>query len=76
MLQPTIMKISLEKKLIEEVTDKIEKNNEQVRSLYEIIHYNDNKVKVFDDIYEKIAATNTSVEVLSNKHKQQQEKIE
>lgn len=54
LLQPIVRKSAEENKIIEDVEIQIERNNSQVNELYEIIHFNDKKVKVIDDIYEKL----------------------
>ncbi|EAS04241.2 hypothetical protein TTHERM_00298520 (macronuclear) [Tetrahymena thermophila SB210] len=75
LLQPTIKKISIDKKMLDDINDKIDKNNDSVKCLHDIIHYNNDGVKVIDNIYQKIATTNSNLEILNNKHNQQQERI-
>lgn len=67
LIQPTILKIAIDKKMIEDVNDKIIANDIHVKSLHDIIHYNDNKVKVIEDIFEKISLTNSEVDVIQKK---------
>lgn len=66
-MQPAVKRVALDKRLLEEISEKISSNDEQVKSLYDFIHYSHNRVKVLDDINEKIALTNTGLEIGANR---------